>query len=278
MLDYDLEKIIKSRKSIRSYIEKPLSKKDKDLINSWIDEIDFDNSIFNKKFNVKLLEVGIDAKNLGTYGVIKGAQNFLCITAKKEEGVMESIGFNFEKIILNSTANDLGTVWLAGTFKREQFKNLLDVKEDEIFPIVCPIGYASEKRNLKNNFFRKIAKSDKRKDFNEILFKEDFNTPLDINKIEEYKFPLEMFRLAPSSANRQLWKIIYKDNCFHFYRIINSKNNDGLEIERLDIGIALCHFDLAIKEKNLSGEFVKIDFIKTNNDKNLKYIISYKIK
>lgn len=35
---------------------------------------------------------------LGTYGVIKGANTFLCVTAENTEGVMEIVGYNFEKL------------------------------------------------------------------------------------------------------------------------------------------------------------------------------------
>ena len=53
-----------------------------------------------------------------------------------------------------------------------------------------------------------------------------------------------MVRWAPSAVNRQPWRIIRKDGVFHFYEkkdkgYVSDKTGD---LQRVDLGIALCHF------------------------------------
>ena len=67
---------------------------------------------------------------------------------------------------------------------------------------------------------------------------------------------LEMVRLAPSAKNAQPWRIVKDEDKFHFYE----KRDIGIgahDIQRLDVGIALCHFELAAKEKGISGHIVR---------------------
>ena len=42
----------------------------------------------------------------------------------------------------------LGTVWLAGTFNRKQFLSSMDIKDDELFPAISPVGYPLEKQRF----------------------------------------------------------------------------------------------------------------------------------
>ena len=211
MNDTSIKPIIEKRKSIRNYTKDPLTESDFNRVKELIGNISKEPSVFSAPFRIHLLDAkeGVDTERLSTYGVIKGAKTFLCITAlKEEEGVMESIGYQFERIVLTLTSWGIGTCWLAGTFNREQFTSSFDMKENEFFPILCPVGYPSDKGSLKNTLLRALAKSDQRKKWEKIFFDGDFKTPLTKEKAGEYAFALEMLRLAPSAVNKQPWRII----------------------------------------------------------------------
>ena len=276
---YNLQTTIESRKSVRLYDDRPLSDEDKNLIVSYIDKTLEEPTPFKSKMRVHYIEAkpGTEIEKLGTYGVIKGTKTFLCVTTKDEEGEMEAIGYNFEKIVLYLTSIGIGTCYLAGTFKREQFLNAINVKDDEIFPIVCPIGYPKDGNSLINKIFRKVAKSDQRMKWDEIFFDGDFAHPLTKEKANEYEFPLEMFRLAPSAANKQPWRIVYKDNYFHFFKVDNPKSKYPYDLQKLDVGIATCHFSLAAKDKSLNGEFIKLDNFDIDIPEGISYLYSWKM-
>ena len=65
------------------------------------------------------LEIG-ELKNLTTYGVIKGARQFIVGTVEKQTKAMEDYGYCMEKNILKATSMGLGTCWLGEYCQRYQ--------------------------------------------------------------------------------------------------------------------------------------------------------------
>ena len=58
-------------------------------------------------------------------------------------------------------------------------------------------------------------------------------------------------RLAPSAVNKQPWRIVAADGGFHFYEkqdkgYVSEKTGD---LQKIDVGIALCHFVLGLEEQ-----------------------------
>ena len=76
--------------------------------------------------------------------------------------------------------------------------------------------------------------------------------------------PLDMLRLAPSSHNYQPWRVLQLGSSFHFYLQRTSGFGPGTpmfvllglaDLQRMEIGIAMCHFELAARELNLTGKW-----------------------
>ena len=271
-----IEETIRQRKSIRSYRKQPLSEADQEYVNELISNIR-PAAIFTAPLKVTYLQAktGSDEQKLGTYGVIRNAPAFLGITVRNTDNAMETVGYQFEKIVLALTEKGIGTCWLAGTFRREQFANALELKEDELFPIVCPIGYPSDKKTFINSAFRTLSKSDQRKPWSELFFKDDFQHPLSQQDAAAYAFPLEMLRLAPSAANGQPWRIVLQNDRFHFYRLGSNKADHPYDLQALDTGIAACHFELAANERKLPGHFEKLSEPDIRKPDNSKYLFTW---
>ena len=112
---------------------------------------------------------------------------------------------------------------------------------------------------------RANIKADTRLPWEKLFFKGDFSHPLTREGAKElcpdYEDALEFVRLAPSAVNKQPWRIVCDGKAFHFYeaRTLSPDSHNGFDIQRVDMGIALNHFHLAAKEKNLSGHFEKRD-------------------
>ncbi|MBO7399910.1 MAG: nitroreductase, partial [Clostridia bacterium] len=67
---------------------------------------------------------------------------------------------------------------------------------------------------------------------------------------------LEAVRLAPSAVNKQPWRVILSGNRAHFYEKRSRGYNDGeWDIQKIDMGIALCHFEVAAKENGIRAVF-----------------------
>ena len=70
-------------------------------------------------------------------------------------------------------------------------------------------------------------------------------------------FPLDMLRLGPSASNKQPWRVLLKDGALHFYEDKAPGYSDAFafDIQRIDMGIAAAHADLALRERGISGRF-----------------------
>lgn len=261
-----IEELIKIRHSVRNYNDKPISDEIVSNIENYINNVD---NPFNKKIRIKFIKKDNSNKELklGTYGVIKGANYFLAAACEKDDLSLIALGYTLEKVILYCTSLGLGTVWLGGTFNKGEFAKAMNLGETEVLPIVSPVGYEGGKKSIIATLFGDNSK--RRKDFSEICFSKNFDNPLTKNESKEYFTSLEMLRFAPSAINKQPWRILKEDDNIHFY-LSNNK-----EINKIDMGIALCHFHLTAIEKNISGEFKSLNHTKTHDNSKFTYIMSW---
>lgn len=272
-----IQQAISIRKSIRTYKDEPISEELKSELKKYIENA---GAPFDTKQRFILIDTDITDKKvkLGTYGVISGAKTFICAAVEPEERYEENLGYAFEKIILHATLLGLGTCWLGGTFNKSGFSEVAGLKENEIMPVVSPVGYTGEKRSLIDRALVMGAGSKNRKNWSELFFNKNFDTPLNKDEAGCFKDALEMVRLAPSASNKQPWRIVKDGNTFHFFlrRTTGYRGLIGFDIQRLDIGIAMCHFEAVINEQGLKGAWIdgKSEF---KNVKGLEYIISFKI-
>ena len=203
-LNIDVKEAVKKRVSTRSFEDKSLSEDDKNRL------LEINNGLTNPfDVNVKVQYIskdsGADGVQLGTYGTIKGAKDYLTITVKDKPFAMEAVGYQFENLVLNATQMGLGTVWLAATFSRKDFENIMELSDDELFPCISPIGYPAEKRSFVEKIMRASLGSKNRKAWNKLFYLNDFNRTLSQTDAGKYETALEMLRLAPSSTNAQPW-------------------------------------------------------------------------
>ncbi|MFX0023875.1 MAG: nitroreductase family protein, partial [Candidatus Hermodarchaeota archaeon] len=221
-----ITEIIQERTSRRTYSGKPLNNKMRKKVISIIENHDL-KSPFSKnagKVRFKLVSVpefeSNEKKKLGTYGFIKGAQDFIVGTVEKSQYDREHYGYLMETIILTATDLGLGTCWLGGFFNRSLFSTKINRMPNEIIPAITPIGYPIQ-RTTREKLIRSFAKADKRLPPDQLFFEGTLKNPLHMNNIGEYSKLLEMVRFSPSAGNKQPWRIIkvINKNIFHFYKI-----------------------------------------------------------
>lgn len=262
--------MIRNRKSVRTYKEQPVPEQ---TMNQVRDYLEHDTGLFEVPLTFSILnarEAGVSSP------VILGADTYVAGKYKKQKNAELSFGYAFEKFILYATSLGLGTVWLAGTIDRKAFEKAVHLKEDEVMPAVTPLGYAAEKRSIRESMMRKGMKSDSRVPFEELFFHGNFQNPLKESDAGIWQLPLEMVRLAPSATNKQPWRAVVDKDRVHFYE----KKTKGYareatgDIQKVDLGIALCHFEIAADERGIKGQFIQEDpGIQTPED--TEYIATY---
>lgn len=279
LTDRSILDIIKARTSIRTYKKEPIRKEIEEKLKKFYTNL---RGPFSPKVRFKLFnsnEMSHDSSiKLGTYGVIKGTSFFIAAAVEKADKNMEELGYELEKLVLYCTSLGIGTCWLGGTFKKGEFAKAIDLKEGELLPIVTPIGYASESRSIVDSIFRFASGSKNRKPWAELFYYGSFDKPLSQEEAGEYSAALEMVRLAPSASNKQPWRIIKDNDGFHFY-LHRTKGYGaalGYDIQKIDMGIAMCHFELAAKESMLKGEWKFDKPLTEKSTSSVEYIISWK--
>ena len=154
-------------------------------------------------------------------------------------------------MVLYAVSKGLGTTWIAGTMDRPAFERAMGLGEGEVMPCVSPLGRPAAKMSLRESMMRKGVKADSRLPFEELFFRGGFDAPLTPDKTGEVREALELVRLAPSAVNRQPWRAVVCDDTVHFYEKQGKGfvAANGWDIQKVDVGIALCHFVCGMEER-----------------------------
>jgi len=275
-MEFPIEKTVKTRYSVRTFKNQPLSSDTRAKLESYITTL---SNPFAAGVTFRMLEskTAVNGKNLGTYGMITGATDYFGATVSPGDLALEGLGYEFEKLVLYAASLGLGSCWLGGTFTRSEFAQAMHVQDSDIFPAISPIGYPADKKSLKESLVRKFVKADKREKWEDLFFNMNFSSPLSQTEAGDYAFPLEMIRLAPSASNKQPWRIVKDGKSYHFYKTTAPGYSDklGFDVQLVDMGIAACHFHLAAMEKDLAGGFKVLPAPAIAVPENTRYIFSW---
>jgi nitroreductase len=270
---------IKKRFSCRTYSDKPIEEKIRQqlaLIINATHEGPFGNRPLFRLLNTELITTA-QWREMATYGVIKGARNYLAGIIRPGHMAMTDYGYCKEIITLQATLLGLGTCWLGGTFQAGVFAQAAGLQKGELMPTVTPLGYPAKEKSLIEKIMRRLAGSDRRKPWEDIFFIDVFFKPLPRAAAGKYREALENLRLAPSASNKQPWRVLYdtKLNIFHFFlkRSLQYKMLGIAHLQDIDMGIAMSHFEITARETGMAGAWtVKA---KAPKEKTLDYIISW---
>lgn len=183
--------------------------------------------------------------------VIVGTDTFIAGKIKKAPHAEEAFGYAFEKVLLCAEALGLGSTWIAGTMDRSAFERAMALDAGEVMPCVSPLGVPSEKMSLRETMMRKGIRADSRFDFDSLFFSGSFDAPLTPEAAGDLREVLELVRRAPSAVNKQPWRAVVADGVVHFYekRSKGYVNETGWDLQKIDMGIALCHFAMGMEQQ-----------------------------
>jgi Putative TM nitroreductase len=259
-----ITEVIRTRFSCRSYLDVSLEESKREQIDRFIDSLPA--GPFGTRPRFLLVAASrqdtSSLRGLGTYGFIRNPAAFV-IGAVKPEGMwLEDFGYLMEYIILFLTSLGLGTCWLGGSFTRSSFSQKISLKDNEHIPAVTAIGEYADTADTRRNLIRRFAKGDRRLPWEKLFFEKDFDHPLTAAGADQ--LALEMVQLAPSASNKQPWRVVRDGDAIHFflqrtpgYRESMLKKVLGIfDLQRVDMGIAMCHFDLTMKEQGIPGRWI----------------------
>ncbi|HTX70960.1 MAG TPA: nitroreductase family protein [Thermoleophilia bacterium] len=266
--------LIDRRYSCRTYEDRPLAAADRAVLEAFL--ASRTRGPLGSAARFRLLAAAPDdaseLRRLGTYGFIKGATAFLVGAVRKGPRDHEDYGCLMEEIVLEATRLGLGTCWLGGTFTRGTFTSRFGgVGRDETIPAVVSTGYPGEDGTER---IRERTEGTRRFPPAELFFAEEWMEPLGEDPAalaaaaDGYADALEAVRMAPSATNRQPWRIVRRGRDWHFYLARTKGYGRGslgfrllriADLQRVDLGIAMCHFELVAREHGLAGAWTVAD-------------------
>lgn len=273
---FPVEQTINTRTSVRNYSTQAVEPGVRGQVEAYVAGLQnpFGSTVCFHFLDSRALE---GQQKLGTYGVIKGARQYIGATISREPVALLALGYEFEALVLYLAHIGLGTCWLGGTFARKDFARAMKLPEEALFPILTPYGYAAPKKHLTETLMRKMIHADQRKPWETLFFRDNFQTPLLEKEAGVFAFPLEMVRLGPSASNKQPWRILVKGQFCHFYEHKEPGYSAAFsyDIQRVDMGIAAAHFDFATQENGLDGQFVTNSAPDVAVPANMEYVFSW---
>jgi len=268
MLKFDdpITEIVQERFSCRDYSHEPVSAKKRKRLQAFIETLPPGPFGSHPRFDL-LAATETDSKSLrglGTYGFIKNPSAFILGAMTPSEYDLEDFGYLMEAIILYASSLDLGTCWLGGTFTKSRFAKKINISANETMPAVTSVGEYVTSGQKRQGLASRTAGSHRRLPWEKLFSNFMLDVPLIRNEAAEYATALEMVRLGPSASNKQPWRVLSHNQFWRFYmrrtpgyrKDLIKQILDLCDLQRLDMGIAMCHFELTALELSLGGRWV----------------------
>ena len=264
----NLIELVQGRKSVRSYDGAALRAEDRQKLAAYLAEIE---TPFDIPMEFRILDA---REHKLTSPVVTGTELYVAGKLARGDMAEAAFGFAFEKFVLYAWSLGVGTVWIAGTMDRPAFEQAMELAEDEFMPAVSPLGYPAKKRALRDAAMRRAIRADSRLPFESLFFKGGFDTPMAPEAAGDFREALELVRLAPSAVNKQPWRIVEQNGAFHFYLKRSLPQTPKGDVQKLDIGIALAHFVLALEQQGIAGS-ISVSDPGIPHDDETEYILTW---
>jgi hypothetical protein len=264
-----VRELIDRRYSCRTYLAEPMGEDERRRLEAYMAQMTA--GPLGSRVRFGLIAAAPDdreaLKRLGTYGFIKGATGFIVGAVERAPRDLEDYGHLLEQVILFATGLGLGTCWLGGTFTRSTFvRRFGGLWRGETMPAVVSIGRIGDDGTER---IREREEGSRRFPSAELFFEAGFGVPLDVHAAgAAYAEALEAVRMAPSATNRQPWRLVRGGDRWHFYvqryKWYGKRSPLFLalriaDLQRVDLGIAMSHFELVAREQGLSGSWAVSD-------------------
>ncbi len=237
--------LAKSRKSFRTYDKNGVPAELRQKVEEYAKTIE-------NPFGIPVEFVFLDAEQYGLSSpVLSGEKLYIAGKVEKKPYADVAYGYSFERLVMYAWSLGLGTVWIGGTMKRENFEKAAAVKDGEMMPCISPLGVPAKQYGIKERLMRTGVSADNRFPVEKLFFSEEYGKPVTAEDLQAMGDAAEIVRWAPSAVNKQPWRIVCKDGAWHFYE----KKDKGFvsdatgDLQEIDVGIALCHFVMSLEEQ-----------------------------
>ncbi len=213
----DLIEVIKSRHSVRHYINKDIEKEKALALKEFIDECNKESGL---NFQLVLNDREAFDGSMVHYGSFDGVSSYIALIGKTTADLEEKAGYYGEKCLLKAQGLGLNSCWIALTFNKRSVMDRCKILKGEKLVSIISIGYGID--NGKPHSGKSIQVLSNVKDDSPQWFKDG----------------VELASIAPTARNQQRFYLEYKGE--NQVKITNL----GGEYSKIDIGIVKYHFEV----------------------------------
>lgn len=265
--------LVSRRRSVRTYEDVPLSARE-------LEEVGSTFLLDQNPFGVPVRLQILDAKADGVSSrVIRGAHTYVAGALPRGPYMELAYGYSFQKVILRLVQQGFGTCWLAGTLDRDAFQKAIGLGEGEMMPAVTPVGREAARMSALERVMRQNLGADSRMDFATLFFGGDFSNPLDPGDLGSLAPAFEAVREAPSAVNHQPWRLVVESGAtaVHFFERHDKHVERGeADVQKVDLGIAMLHFELVAREQGYEGTWEEADPHVALPDDLTEYVVTWR--
>jgi nitroreductase len=266
--DNNLYQAILERRSARRYAQEQLSPpvlaQVENLVNHQIRPLVPEN-----RFQVLVRDVppGEDlVELLGGYGRLVAPPHYLVPSLQGERAPLVDLGYRVEQIAVRLTAMGLGSCYVASLHRQDMVRARFDLPSTAIIGAFLVFGQPATSLTGRavNYLIRATARATNKLSVERIFFQDTFDTPA--TPPEAIAPLIEAARHAPSAANAQPWRFLWRDGrLFLFLQTDNRRygyapvEEGGLRLYWYDGGICMANVALALEALGIEGTWQLVD-------------------
>jgi len=216
----EVSDVIKARRSVRQYLDKPIEEDKKVALKDYIDLL---NARYKTNVQIFFDDENAFSNSTAAYGLFSSCKNIVALVGKDEE----TCGYAGELFALKAQSVGLNTCFVGLTYKKGNIKRKIKLQKGEKVQCCIALGYGKTqgaKRKSKKPSDVLVLKGEKPKLLDEVV---------------------EACLLAPTAINQQKFKVVCENGDIEIV-----KSGFGF-YAGVDIGIVKCHKDLILGKVSL---------------------------
>lgn len=226
--------LIERRDSVRQY-EEDVDESTLAAVRRICQHVQRYNDSTLKFFLLPGAEVHQHQKSLGPVGRVL-APWYIAAVATDDQDALFNLGYSGQRVVLELTALGLGTCWLGSLVDWSAIGDSLNLGKGEAVRIL--IAWGRKPESLREKPGRRLPPE------KIAVF------PGDKDSKYPWRTVLEAVRWAPSAINAQPWRLLFGTDAVHLF---SRPRRITLKYCPIDMGIALCHLELACQQLTIPG-------------------------
>lgn len=252
--------VIKEKRSIREYKDKPLDENVIDNLVEYFQQVDPLIEDIAVKFY--FIEDGhkihdLLLGNAGYHGMAIDAPHYIVLLSEEKPHYLKNAAYMMEQILIKAYERKLGSCWIDVMDGIEDLKEQLGIERKDQIVAMAALGYP------KTSFWGIETTISERKSIEEMVYKEQWEEIMELEEIRQRGLEDVLYytRFAPSWGNMQPWKFILDEDKLILTMLLKDEyvsEDSKNQFHELDSGVMILYLEKIMHEQGVDS-YWKLD-------------------